>query len=306
MPCRFDITGLGFCSWDYAVAIPRIPADGKVEIVSRASQGGGPAATATYAAQRLGARTAFIGTTGDDQCGRDIFHEFRECGVDASGLVSRNGALAAVAFCWAELETGQRSIAWSRGTAAPLRAEEVAFDIVRSSRALHLDGHQTAAALAAIDAAKAEGAIVCLDAGTLLPDIDALLRQCDIVIASESFARVFTGESEPQAALRQIHKSGPRWVIVTQGERGSLGYDGNQVVRVPAFPVRVVDSTGAGDVYHGAFLYRHLAGGDMAESMRFASAAAAMKCTALGGRAGIPTPTALEQFIRQHQRQNGD
>jgi sugar/nucleoside kinase (ribokinase family) len=297
MISQYAITGLGFCSWDYVCAIPRVPVDGKVQILRRQNQGGGPAATAVFAAQRLGAKTAFIGVTGDDEGGRGILAEFHACGVDTSAMKIRTRAESSVSFCWAEQATGHRSIAWAHGTALPLRPEEVDLAVVRASRALHLDGHQTFAALHAATAARDAGVVVCLDAGTVLPGIDELLGRCDIVIASERFAHEFTGCREVGDALKALHQRGPRLTVITEGARGSIGHDGRTFVRTPAFPVRVVDSTGAGDVYHGAFLCRHLEGGTLAESMRFASAAAALKCEDLGGRAGIPTRGRLDEFL---------
>lgn len=301
---RYLITGLGFCSWDYVCSIPRVPIDAKVEILRRLNQGGGPAATAIYAAQRLGAKTAFLGVTGDDEAGQSLVKEFRECGVDVSALVIRFGAGASVAFCWAEQETGHRSIVWTRGNAAPLKPEEVDLSVVRASGALHLDGHQTEAALHAAAAARAAGVTVCLDAGTILPGIEQLIRLSDIVIASERFARDFTGRSDLEEALVALRQLGPRVTIITRGSGGSLGHDGRERISIPVFPVGVVDTTGAGDVYHGAFLLRHLEGAELAESMRFASAAAALKCEVLGGRSGIPTRDRLDEFLKlnlQHE-----
>lgn len=298
---RCDVTGLGFCSWDYVCAVPRVPLDGKVEIQRRLNQGGGPAATATFAARRLGAETAFVGVVGDDECGRDILRELRAEGVDVSGIAIRPGGESAVTFCWAEQETGGRSIAWARGNAAPLRPEEVDLAKIRASRALHLDGLQTEAALHAAVAARAAGVTVCLDAGTLVPRIEELIAQCDIVVAAEIFVRRFCGTDDPGEALPSLCRRGPRLAVVTQGARGSVGYDGKEFVRVPAFAVKVVDTTGAGDVYHGAFLLRHLEGATLAETMRFASGAAALKCEALGGRTGIPTRQRLDEFLRREE-----
>lgn len=299
-----DLVGLGFCGWDYVCLLPEIPIDHKVEIVRSLTQGGGPSATATYAAARLGSRTAFIGAVGDDENGRSILRDFREGGVDVGGILERKGASSPVAYCWTEQKEGKRSIAWSRGSVQPLRAEEINMELVRSSRVLHLDGHQTAAALHAAKAARAAGVTVCLDAGTILDGIDALLTDTDIVIASEWFARTYTRQADLEAALRRLHKMGPRWAVVTSGEQGSLGFDGERFVRVAALPARVVDTTGAGDVYHGAFLHRYIKGGGLEESMRFAAGAAALKCEQLGGRTGIPTLGRLEEFLQQHEHKD--
>lgn len=298
VPCP-DLVGLGFCGWDTICLVPEIPSNGKVEIEQTLMQGGGPAATAIYAAQKLGSSAAFLGVVGDDENGDNILREFRERGVDTGGMIRRLNATSPMAICWTESQKGHRSIAWSKGTGAPLKPEEVCLDKVLSSRVLHLDGHQTEAALYAAKAARSAGVTTCLDAGTLLEGMDALLGFTDIVIASEDFARAFTRQTSLEFALRHLLMEGPRWAVITCGEQGSLGYDGTRFYKVPAFTVRVVDTTGAGDVFHGAFLHAYLQGGDFGENLKFASAAAALKCEQLGGRTGIPSPKRLTAFLHE-------
>lgn len=302
---NIDVIGLGYCSWDYLCVVPEVPIDGKVEILSRLEQGGGPSATATFAAQRLGARTAFVGAIGNDDVGRKILSDFKAEGVDVSAIVTRDDEESGVSYCWAEQKKGKRSIAWTRGTAKPLRTEEINESLLRSSRILHLDGHQTEAAIHAAAVAKSAGVTVCLDAGTIVPGIDLILKNVDIVIASESFAERYTQENTVEKQLFALKKNGARWVVITCGERGSMGYDGQEWVKVPAFRIpTVVDSTGAGDVYHGAFLRRYLDGVAMGDCMRFASGAAAVKCGALGGRTAIPTLVRLNEFLSQSKIEN--
>jgi ribokinase len=189
------------------------------------------------------------------------------------------------------------------GSAKPLSVAEVDENLIRSTRVLHLDGHQTGAAIHAAHVARAAGVTVCLDAGTLVPGIDSILENTDIVIASESFAANYTGEVLYEARLRGLMRHGARWAVVTAGIQGSVGFDGKDFFPMPAFRAEVIDTTGAGDVYHGAFLRRYLDGGSLGECMRFASGAAALKCGALGGRTGIPTPAALEAFLKNAQPQ---
>ncbi|MDR1280760.1 MAG: PfkB family carbohydrate kinase [Opitutaceae bacterium] len=304
-----DIVGVGYCSWDYLCVVPRIPTDGKIQIADSLEQGGGPSATAIVAAQRLGARTAFAGTVGDDESGRKILREFQAEGVNVAAVVTRQGAKSAVSYCWAAREggegreAGQRSIAWTHGSARPLSATEVNESLIRSARVLHLDGHQTGAAIHAARVARAAGVTVCLDAGTVVPGIDSILENTDIVIASESFAANYTGEVLREPQLRGLMRHGARWAVVTAGSEGSIGFDGKDFCRMPAFRVEAIDTTGAGDVYHGAFLRRYLDGVSLGECMRFASGAAALKCGALGGRTGIPAPAALEAFLKNAQPQ---
>lgn len=295
-----DVVGLGYCGWDYLCLVPEIPLDQKVQAIAMLAQGGGPAATAIYAAQTFGARTAFVGAVGDDENGGHIRQELQQAGVDVSGIAVRPQSASPVAFCWVVQRHGKRSIVWSHGTTRSLAASELNVELIQSSRILHLDGHQTEAAIAAAKLARHAGVAVCLDAGTLVSGIDQIIQMTDVLIASENFAQRYTGQSNLEAALQHIAGQGPRWVVVTSGEQGSLGWDGQTLHRVAAFPVQVVDTTGAGDVYHGAFIYRQLQGANLPDCMRFASAAAALKCQKLGGRTGIPSLTQLQEFLCIH------
>ncbi len=292
-----DFLGLGYCGLDYLSILPRIPVDDKVEIIQHLVQGGGPAATATYAACRLGAHAGFIGATGDDDRGETIRSELSAAGIDLSGLAVQAGAESGLALAWVEQASGRRSIAWTRGTVQPLPENQVSLEQIRRARLLHLDGHHTVAAIRAARLARESGSIVSLDAGSLLPRIEEVVAAAQLVIASEKFAAGFTGEAEPERAVRKLFGAGTSFAAVTMGERGSLGYDGRDFYSQPAFPVEVVDTTGAGDVFHGAFAYRRVLGGDWRECLRFAAATAALKCRRFGGRTGIPNREEVESFL---------
>ncbi|QYY34336.1 PfkB family carbohydrate kinase [Ruficoccus sp. ZRK36] len=302
MKSKSDILGLGYCSWDTLCLLPHIPLDDKVQIVQSIEQGGGPAATAIAAAARLGAKTTFIGAIGDDRNGENILSDFATEGVSTEWLVKRTETSSATAYCWVDQSTGKRSIAWTHGGAAPLTPDEVSEEAILSARALHLDGHQTPAAIRAAEIARAHDIPVFLDAGTLVNDIERLLSLCTVVIASEVFAERFTGEKDPQAAARALHRLGPEWTGVTLGRNGSIGFDGKRIHEIPTPDVKVVDTTGAGDVFHGAFAARYVdtmaSGPDLADCLHFASAVAAMKCRKLGGRTGIPTREEALAFIK--------
>jgi sugar/nucleoside kinase (ribokinase family) len=295
------ITGLGFCGMDYLCLVPHIPLDDKVEILQSAVQGGGPSVNAIAAAARLGARTAFIGCVGGDQRGRDIVAGLATEGVDVSGMKTREDAESAAGFCWIEKQTGKRSIAWTRGTARPLATDEIPPELICSSKLLHLDGHQTEAAIAAAKLACAHGVTVSIDAGTIVPRIEELLKLADIIIASEKFARRCTGLSDVETATKKLFAGRCKFSAVTMGSEGSIGFDGREVFRCPAFKVAVVDTTGAGDVFHGAFAFEFVRGGSWPQCLRFASAVAALKCMKFGGRAGIPDLKTTQEFLKQHE-----
>jgi ribokinase len=147
--------------------------------------------------------------------------------------------------------------------------------------------------------AKKHGVKVLLDAGTFHPCMKKLIGLSDIVIASQGFAGKLACGAEGKSALMKIYGYGPEWAVVTMGARGAVGYDGKRFFSQPAFNVKVTDTTGAGDVYHGAFAYRYLFCRELAEIMRFSSAVAALKCRRLGGRNGIPTVKEVERFMRR-------
>jgi ribokinase len=284
---------------DYLCIVPHIPLDDKVEMAESLSQGGGPAATALVAAARLGAKTAFCGTVGDDERGAQILNGLAAESVGTNGVRVRRRSESPAGFCWIEQTSGKRSIVWTRGRARPLAPREIDRDALRTSDALHLDGHQTRAALAAAAFARKHGVTVSLDAGTLVPGIDELLARSDLVIASETFARRYTGEARLERAAKRLFSGCRRFCGITRGKAGAVGFDGQTFYRCPAFEVDVVDTTGAGDVYHGAFVFAYACGKPWAECMRFAAAVAALKCTQLGGRTGIPDLKTTERFIRK-------
>lgn len=284
---------------DYLCVVPHIPVDDKVEMFQNLVQGGGPSVTAITAAARLGADTAFAGVVGDDERGRQIIDGLSAEGIDISALKVRQGAESPVAFCWIEKQSGKRSIAWGKGTAAALTPDEIDEDQIRNSMILHLDGHQTEAAITAAKIARKHGVIVSIDAGTVVPRIEKLMELSDIIIASEKFAAHFTGEAGMDAAVRKLFAANCRFSAVTTGNRGSLGFDGRNLIKCPAFKVDVVDTTGAGDVFHGAFVFEYSRGKTWAGCMRFASAVSALKCTKFGGRTGIPDLQTTENFLRK-------
>ncbi len=294
------ITGLGYCGLDYLSLVPNVPIDDKVEIVQSLIQGGGPAATAACTVARLGAKTAFIGAIGDDAPGQEILNEFAHNGVDTSNIKLRLNAASPKAFCWIEQNSGKRSIAWTHGTARALLPEEVNAALVKQSDLLNLDGHQTAAAIRAAEIAHESKTTVLLDAGTLTDGIERLLELSDIIIASEKFAERYTGSVEPEESLRRLFSKNTRFAAVTLGDKGSVGFDGKKFYRQAAFEVDVVDTTGAGDVFHGAFAYKYVSKCTWRECLRFATAVSALKCTKFGGRTGIPTLAEAENFLENH------
>lgn len=301
MSTPFEFVAIGYCSNDYLCKVDEIPIDHKVEAREHLTQGGGPAATAAVAASRLGMKTAFVGVVGDDDSGRMILRDFASEKVSADAVKIRKGCSTSTAFCWVDA-AGKRSIVWYRGNGADLAPEEVPEPLIANAKVIHLDGHQTVGAHAAAKLARKHGVLVSIDAGTLRPGVKEILPDCDIVIASEFFARQLTGVTDDEKSLIELVKIGAKVTGITMGSKGSVCYDREQgkILRCPVFPVEVVDTTGAGDVFHSAFAVKYASCKNILECMRFASAVSALKCTKLGGRTGIPTLKETEEFLKKH------
>jgi ribokinase len=284
-----QLVGIGHATVDVFGVVPRYPQrDSKVELLEYSKQGGGTVATALCAAAALGVQSTFVGKLGDDELGRYIVAGLREFGVDCEHVVFKEGGHSPTSFVVVDRETTSRTILYTRGDLAPLGAREIDLSVLEGARVLLIDGMQPDAQIAAAEAAHDRGVSVLLDAGSVRAGTGELVALADIVIASERFATDLAPRGEIEDSLVQLAKMGPRVVIVTLGDAGSIGLDGEKLVRQAAHEVGAVDTTGAGDVYHGAFAAALVRGYTLERAMLFASVAAGLSCQALGGRAGIP------------------
>lgn len=295
----FDVVGVGYSAVDYLGIVPNYPptADEKTELLELSMQGGGPTATALVALSRLGLKTSFIGKVGDDEFGKFMVSQLQKEGIDTSGVVMEKGTRSAFAFIIVEKGSGRRTILWTPPTVSPLLPAEINRQRILSARMLYIDGLMMDAALDSAKWAKEAGIIVFFDADTLNPQSVELLKFSDVAIASEQFAKAFTKSYNPVEASKRLQKFGPKITGVTLGTRGSVCVMDDQVYKQPAFKVEAVDTTGAGDVFHGAFAYGLLQAWNLQRIMAFASAVAALKCTKLGGRPGIPTLNQALEFL---------
>ena len=299
-----DVVGLGLSVIDYLCLIPRIPHfEGAVGMSDFSIQGGGPVATAMVALARLGARAGFVGKVSDDDLGRLKLKLFADEGVDTRRTIVDPTGTSGFVIVLVEETSGKRAFIGSGRGEIPLRPEEVDRDYVTSAAFLHLDGSHMAAVHQAAEWMRAAGGKVSLDAGAvsearpISPGMRRLVELSHVVVAAESFAQALTGQAEAPAAAQALLGHGPEIVAVTCGERGSWFATAEGCGHEPAFAVKVVDTTGAGDTYHGAFLYGLLQGWELRRVTRFANAVAALKCRKLGGRAGIPTLHEAEAFL---------
>jgi sulfofructose kinase len=293
------VIGIGQCAWDMLAVVDRYPeADTKKEVSAWEEQGGGPVATALATLSRLGVACRFHGVIGEDREGAAIRQSLIEEGVDVSGLVRRSNASSQTAFIAIDASLGTRTIFWKRQTGGPLRPEELPHDFLNNTKFLLLDGLMKDVSFFAASQARIAGVPVMLDAGRVRDGMLELARLCDYVVGSEEFARDLGWKDDPGSFNREIRNLGFGTTTITLGSRGSVTFSGDEIITCPVFPVETKDTTGAGDVFHGGFLYGLLQKWPLRDAIRFASAAAAIKCRKLGGRAGIPRLAEVQQFLQ--------
>lgn len=305
---RPDVVGLGLATVDILTLVPRLP--GRDEVYQARDirlEGGGPVATALVAACRLGASTAYLGPIAPTTWGALTREGLESAGVDTHHAPTRVTGEQAKAVILVDQPTGYRSILYKPASMPDLVPAEVPEVLITSARALHLDGVHLEAALYAAAVARETGVLVSFDGGVgeLWHGVESLLPLVDLLIVARRFAELHTGEPDPvRAAPALLERLTPRpgssrggCVVITDGPCGSWYWDGEQQLHQPAYAVDVVDTTGAGDVFHGAYLYSVLQGWAPQRSLAFASAAAALKCQRLGGRDGIPSLQDVEALL---------
>jgi len=284
-----DVYGLGQCSMDYLAPVDAYPGvDTKCEFAGLNVQGGGPVANALVALSRWGMTSAYAGVVGDDALGEEIRKGLAVEGIDTTGLRVRPDSRSQFAFIAAERQGGRRTIFWQRPSGAVLAPGEVDTAAIGRARVFHTDGLYVEAAIAGCRAARAAGATVVLDGGTLREGVLEVAALTDCCIVSEAFARRLVGGDNPAAACDRLARLGPAMVGVTLGEKGYVALCGDRRIAGPAYPVAAVDTTGCGDIFHAGVIYGLLKNWSFDRTLDFAAWAAAMAATRLGGRDGIP------------------
>ncbi|HEY8347355.1 MAG TPA: PfkB family carbohydrate kinase [Symbiobacteriaceae bacterium] len=289
-----DLVGVGTACLDVIVLIPHLPSpDESVPMLKYGVDGGGKVSTALVAAAKLGMPTAFIGAVGDDLFGRQIVQGLQHYGVDTSGVRVQAGGTSPFSTVLADAQTKKRSILWSAGDVRLDELNDQDRAAIAGARYL-LVSEPFPAAVEAAHWAKTCGVTTVWDADFYEPESEQLLPLIDICIASEHFARAMAPDLDGATLLRRIPSP---VLIVTLGSKGAVGWTPEGEFRIPAFEVPVVDTTGAGDVFHGAYVAALWRGYSFRRAAIYASAAAALKCQAIGGRRGIPTHPEIMQFL---------
>ena len=294
---KLDVVGVGLNATDTFIPVAHYPARGsKVEFRSATVLPGGQVATAMIACQQWGLRTRYVGKVGDDRPAELHRAEFARAGVEVH-LFTAPGCPSQQAFILVD-DSGERTVLWKRDDRLTLRPEELQQDWIVNARALHVDGHDTTAAATAAAWARAANIPVIADVDDLYPGVETLLKTVDFLITSRDIPGRLMQEPDLKKSLPALQKRfGSRLTAATLGEEGVLAWDGSQFHYAPAFRIQPVDTTGAGDIFHAAFIYALLQGWPLPRQLDFACAAAALNCTALGARAGIQPVAAIEHLI---------
>ena len=303
----YDIVGIGASLYDTLMVVSQFPAEDTKMLASRVmGQGGGPCATALVAASKLGARTAYIGMMGDDTAGSFMMQDLQKYDVDTRYIQVKQGYLSYMSFILLNEETGSRTCIWSKGNVPAMELRDQDIQAIRNAKVLHMDGNHLDAAIMGARIARQAGVKISMDAGGTYQGIEKLLPYVDYLIPSEEFALLFTGAPNVEQAARSLYTEyRPEVLIITQGSRGGFIYDGSPH-RYSAFPIQVMDSNGAGDVFHGAFITAYLQGMTVREAADFASAASALKCSQLGGRQSMPDQKTTLRFMEKNRMRNGE
>jgi sulfofructose kinase len=274
------------------------PYAGKVAFEREMLSPGGQVATAVVCCAKLGLRAKYIGTIGDDVRGDIQRQSLEGTGVDTSSLIVRTGCPNQTAYIVIDERTGERTVLWQRSDCLRLKAAEIKTEDIAGARMLHIDGYDIDAAAHAAQVAHKNNVPVSIDVDTLYPGFASVLKYVDYLVAGSGWPAKWTKEQDPFKALTMIQAEyGTKLAAMTLGDLGSLALYQGRWYYSPAYEVTCADTTGAGDVYHGAFCYAILAGMPIEKALEFSNAAAAINCTAIGARGHIPELAEVQALI---------
>jgi len=296
---QVDVVGLGLNATDTVMMVREFPAlGGKEHVVASSMQAGGQVATALVTCRRLGLTARYIGKVGDDPAGQLQLASLRREGLDLSATQVVRGVPNQYGYILVDQATGERTVFWDRDARLAVQPKELKPLQITSARLLHLDGCDLEAALVAARWARRARLPVVADLDTVYKRVEKLFPYVDYLIASTHFLPTVTGHADPFKVLEYMAREyRVRMPGMTLGRDGALVYHAGRYFYSPGFVVETVDTTGAGDVFHGAFDYALLRGWDVARALDFSNAMAALNCTALGARGGIKSLAEAEHLM---------
>jgi ribokinase len=287
---KFDVLGIGGSTVDHLTVVERFPEkDEKVLAKKSSIQGGGQTANSIACLARLGASTAMIGVVGRPPFGQFSIDTLKEEGVDTSGIVvqkDKDPALSSII-----IEKGSRTIVSDWGEMENFEVNDHHYELVKNSKIIHSDAHFPEANLKLLKYAKEQGVKICIDSEPHIPKAKEFVSYADYLIISDTFVEK-EYDNDNKKALKDFINKGAELAVVTLGKKGACGMQrgDDDITEVPAYDVgEIVDTTGAGDAFHGAFLYGILQDWDFYKNLKFASVCSALKCKKIGGRLGLPS-----------------
>ena len=296
-----NIIGIGANVCDTLLTVPHYPKeDTKLKASAAVQSGGGPCATGLVAASKLGESCAFIGNLTDDSAGAFLKADMEKYAVSTELIDVKKGYSSFTSTIWLSEETASRTCVFYKGNVPPTKLSKKHKETISVAKILMVDGNDIEAAIEGAKIARKNGTKVLYDAGGLYEGIEELLKLADILIPSEEFALGHTkAKTTEDAAKILFEKYSPEVVVITQGKKGGIIFDGKKIKEYPAFLVDAVDSNGSGDVFHGAFAFSLVQGYDYEKSAVFSSAVSALKCTGIGARKAVPTFDETIEFLKE-------
>lgn len=295
-----EIVGIGANVFDTLLRLDSYPTeDTKQKAISVKESGGGPCGTGLVAAAKLGASCAYIGNCSDDGAGAFLRADFEKYGVDTAYMTPVAGTTGFCSYIWLADDAQSRTCVFHRGTVPGTVITEETAKAIAEAKLLLVDGNDLDAAVEAAKIARQNNTLVLYDAGGLYDGVERLLALTDVLIPSEEFALGHTGEQIAADAAKALYKKyRPKVVVITQGKAGGLLFDGENLLKYPAFPVDAVDTNGSGDVFHGAFAFALTRDYDYGQCCVFSSGVSAIKCTGVGARESVPNYETVIAFLK--------
>ncbi|MEE9442242.1 MAG: PfkB family carbohydrate kinase [candidate division Zixibacteria bacterium] len=301
-----DALGLGIAPVDFFVTMRSFPLPGKkIDGIPQSSliAGGGPIPNSLCTFSKLGGRASLIAPFGDDRWAKFAREEPDKFGVRHNLCVIRKNCSSARAFAWIEQQSGNRTIVLDMPQRIFIHPRDFKLSCLPIPKLIHLDGRHLKAAVKLAHWGKKVDARVMLDIGSVRNKVDELFPYLDFLICADDYARHYFNTRSIKKAASGFKKIGIPEVVVTCGTNGSFGIDSfNNQHRQKAFKIKAVDTTGAGDAFHGGYLFGLLKGWDLERKMKFASATAALKCLKPEARTGIPSYRQTIAFIKKHRK----
>jgi sulfofructose kinase len=303
---EFDIVGVGLNATDTLLIVPHFPAyAGKVPFQEEIISPGGQVASAMVACARLGLRTKYIGAIGDDERGRIQMESLLGTGINLDHVQYCRNCANQSAYIIIDRSTGERTVLWRHDDCLRIDAERIAPEQIVGARLLHIDGFDIRAAAQAAGIARSHGIPVSLDVDTIYQGFDRVLPNVDYLVASSEFPAAWTGVNDPFLALETIQNEyGMKVAAMTLGAHGALARENGRFHYSPAFVVNCVDTTGAGDVFHGAFCYAVLQEMTIGNALEFSNAMAALNCMAVGARGGLRGLDEIRRLMSRGERRS--